>query len=127
MRKTIAELASNTINKYCSKFSGNSILTFLRCMIRVTGKQFLRRDKVYVFRKDGFFVRIALSYFLFSFVQRDINTYNSIPQIGKSALLGQNVLFPIPLINIDGVNRCVILIRPQSVHIGQDAFIYLNL
>ena len=63
-----------------------------------------------------------LAHLLFGGFQGLIDGFDRGLEAGDSALLGQNVLFPVPLVHVNGVNGAVILVGAQGAHVGEQAF-----
>ena len=93
------------------------VLSLLWRIVRIHILQFLRSDKEDLFRQNAFYVIIFVCHVLFRHAESIIYRLNNALQSLYIALVFGDDLFPIPLIDIDGMDIVGILITTDGVHI----------
>ena len=84
--------------------------------------QFLRRDKENIMRQDFFYVIITDGHVFFRLAQNLVDGADRFFQEIQRAFFSGNDFFPVPLVNIDGMDIVRLLVAADSAHIRVKSF-----
>ena len=118
---SVSEFASDAYYEDAAFFFGDQVLTFFWCFVWIHLTQFLGMYKENVLCQDGLYHGVLLTHIKFSPNHGVIDRFYNLLQILNVALLGKDDTFPVPLVNIDGVDVVQFFVCAYGIHVGIDA------
>ncbi len=122
MRFTACQFIPDLLKEYCAIFLCGFVFSFFCSKLRITILQFLGRHKCDLLRQDTFYIVIFVCHELFSHTECFVYGFYCIAQCFFVSVLFGNDLFPVPLIDINGMDIIGILIPADRIHIGVQSF-----
>ena len=97
------------------------VFTLLRSLVRVHILQLLRGDEKYVARELRVQAWECHAQRVVRLTDRADDVAHGAAKIALAAVLARNDLFPVPLIDVDGMEIVGLFVAPDGVHVGEEA------